>query len=154
VWISFALLTIPGGGGRCFLSVIPITLIAFMESYSIARNIAGQRNELHYLSATQEMWANGIGNMVAAGSSGYPVSGSFSRSALVSALPSLHYPSLMRLTSLSECTIRCSDTSLQSHHPFRAVYRPEDAHQYSSLCPPGCSERSDFPCYFQSNQCL
>lgn len=34
-------------------TVLPLTLIAFMESYSIARNIASRKNELHILNASQ-----------------------------------------------------------------------------------------------------
>jgi high affinity sulfate transporter 1 len=61
---------------------IPLTMIAYMESYSVARRIAAQRNELHILNASQEMWGNGVANLMAAGCTGYPVSGSFSRSSL------------------------------------------------------------------------
>lgn len=68
--------------GQFFADVLPITLIAFMESYSIARSIGAQTNTLHLLNASQEMLANGIANLVGCVSSGYPVSGSFSRSAL------------------------------------------------------------------------
>jgi MFS superfamily sulfate permease-like transporter len=69
--------------GQFFADVIPLTLISFMESYSVARRIAAQRNELHILNASQEMWANGAANLLGAVSSAYPVSGSFSRSSLV-----------------------------------------------------------------------
>jgi MFS superfamily sulfate permease-like transporter len=72
--------------GQFFQDTIPITLIAFMESYSIARSVGAQMNSLHILSASQEMVANGLANLVGVVSSAYPVSGSFSRSALVSIL--------------------------------------------------------------------
>ena len=68
--------------GSFFIDTIPITLIAFMESYSVARRIASQRNELNILNASQEMIANGVANLLGSISSAYPVSGSFSRSSL------------------------------------------------------------------------
>jgi MFS superfamily sulfate permease-like transporter len=43
---------------------IPISLVAFMESYSVAHRIATQRNELHILNASQELWALGVGNFL------------------------------------------------------------------------------------------
>ena len=61
---------------------IPIALILFMESYSVGRRIAIKRNELHIMNASQELWANGIANLVGSVSTSYPVSGSFSRSSL------------------------------------------------------------------------
>lgn len=70
--------------GTFLIDIFPITLIAFMESYSIARNIGAMTNSLHTLNASQEMVANGIANLLGSVSSSYPVSGSFSRSALVS----------------------------------------------------------------------
>ena len=69
--------------GQFFADVLPLTLIAFMEAYSIARNIGAQTNTLNSLSASQEMFANGAANLLGCVSSCYPVSGSFSRSALV-----------------------------------------------------------------------
>jgi len=68
--------------GPFFADVIPLTLIAFMESYSVARRLAVLRNELHILNASQEMIANGMANLLGCVSSAYPVSGSFSRSSL------------------------------------------------------------------------
>jgi len=65
--------------------VLPLTLIAYMESYSVAQRIATQKNELHFLHASQELFANGVANLLASVSSGYPVAGSFSRSSLNSA---------------------------------------------------------------------
>ena len=38
-----------------FMEAIPITLVLFMESYAIARNLATVKNELHILNANQEM---------------------------------------------------------------------------------------------------
>jgi len=68
--------------GALLLDTIPLTLIAFMESYSVARKMASIRNELHILNASQELWAVGIANLLGAVSSAYPVAGSFSRSSL------------------------------------------------------------------------
>jgi MFS superfamily sulfate permease-like transporter len=34
-------------------AILPLTLISFMESYSIARSIASKKNELHILNASQ-----------------------------------------------------------------------------------------------------
>jgi MFS superfamily sulfate permease-like transporter len=68
--------------GQFFVDVIPLTLISFMESYSVARRIAVQNNQLNLLSASQELWANGVANLLGSVGSAYPVSGSFSRSSL------------------------------------------------------------------------
>ena len=68
--------------GKLLGDVFPLTLIAFMESYSVAHRIANQKNELHLLNASQELWAVGAANMMAAVCSGYPVAGSFSRTSL------------------------------------------------------------------------
>jgi MFS superfamily sulfate permease-like transporter len=85
--------------GEFFADMIPLTLIAFMESYSVARRIAVQNNELHILNASQELWANGCANLLGSVSSAYPVSGSFSRS-------SLNYASGAR-TPMSKVTTLC-----------------------------------------------
>jgi MFS superfamily sulfate permease-like transporter len=50
--------------GKLLGDVIPITLIGFMESYSVAHRITTQKNELHLLSASQELWANGVANLL------------------------------------------------------------------------------------------
>ena len=68
--------------GEFFAAVIPMALISFMESYSVARRLAADRNMLHLLDENQELFANGMGNVLGCISSAYPVSGSFSRSAL------------------------------------------------------------------------
>ena len=68
--------------GTIIGDVFPLTLIGFMESYSVARKIATSRNELHQLDASQELFAVGCANIIGAISSGYPVSGSYSRSSL------------------------------------------------------------------------
>ena len=53
-----------------------------MESYAVARRIASINNELHLLNPSQELFANGVANLLGTISSAYPVSGSFSRSSL------------------------------------------------------------------------
>ena len=62
--------------------VLPLTLIAFMESYSIAKKMATMKNELHILSPSQELWAVGLANVLGAVSSSFPVAGSYSRSSI------------------------------------------------------------------------
>jgi SulP family sulfate permease len=68
--------------GKFLLDVLPLTLISFMESYSVARRIAVSTNELHILHPNQEFFAVGVSNLLGSVSSAYPTSGSFSRSAL------------------------------------------------------------------------
>jgi len=68
--------------GTIFQKSIAITLIAYMESWSVARKLAELRGELPFLNASQDMWANGVANLLGSVSSAYPVSGSFSRSSL------------------------------------------------------------------------
>ena len=68
--------------GSILVDSIPLTFVLFMESIAVARRIAAQRNQLHILNASQEMFALGIGNFFGALSSGFPVAGSFSRSSL------------------------------------------------------------------------
>lgn len=68
--------------GSIFNDTLPLTLISFMESYSVARALAVKRNELHILNANQELFAVGMANMLGSFASAFPVSGSFSRSSL------------------------------------------------------------------------
>ncbi|KAJ1433301.1 sulfate transporter family-domain-containing protein [Ochromonadaceae sp. CCMP2298] len=65
-----------------FGDVLPLTIISFMESYSVAKKIAAQKNTLSDLNPSQELLALGLGNICNMFATGYPVSGSFSRSAL------------------------------------------------------------------------
>jgi sulfate permease, SulP family len=106
--------------GQFFADTVPVTLIAFMESYSIARNLAAQKNQLHTLSATQEMWGNGLGNLAACISSGYPVSGSFSRSAL-NAAAGARTPLARMITLTSLCIVLSSMTSALRFVPQAAL---------------------------------
>jgi len=73
---------LPFSMNEIFKKTIAITLIAYMESWSVARKLADLRGELPFLNASQEMWANGTANLLGSVSSAYPVSGSFSRSSL------------------------------------------------------------------------
>lgn len=68
--------------GQLMIDVIPLTLIGFMESYSVSRKLATSRNELEQLDASQELFAIGVGNMFGSFSSAYPVFGSYSRTSL------------------------------------------------------------------------
>lgn len=67
---------------QLLIDVIPLTLIGFMESYSVSRKLATSRNELEQLDASQELFAIGVGNMCGSFSSAYPVCGSYSRTSL------------------------------------------------------------------------
>ena len=68
--------------GQLFIDVIPLTIISYMESFSVARKTAASKGQLSFLNPSQELVALGVGNMLNTISSGYPVSGSFSRSSL------------------------------------------------------------------------
>ena len=68
--------------GKLIGDVFILSIIAFMESYSVAHRFATRRNELHILNASQELFANSCANFMAAISSSYPISGSYSRSSL------------------------------------------------------------------------
>ena len=61
-------------------TAIAIGLIGFMEAISIAKAMAAQTHQR--LDSNQELVGQGIGNLFSAFSSGYAVSGSFSRSAV------------------------------------------------------------------------
>ena len=74
--------TLPVPFGDFFLQCFPVALILFMESYSVARKLAGERGELSFLNANQELFAVGAGNLLGCVGLAYPVAGSYSRSAL------------------------------------------------------------------------
>jgi len=61
-------------------AAMTIALIGFMEAVAIAKAIAAQTR--HRLDTNQEMVGQGIANIAAGMFQGYPVSGSFSRSAV------------------------------------------------------------------------
>jgi SulP family sulfate permease len=62
------------------VSAAVIGLLGFVEAISVAKAIASETRQR--LSANQELIGQGISNIVAAGFQAYPVSGSFSRSAV------------------------------------------------------------------------
>jgi SulP family sulfate permease len=66
--------------GQLMSSAITISLIGFMEAISIAKAMAAKTRQR--LDANQELVGQGLGNIVSGLFSGYPVSGSFSRSAV------------------------------------------------------------------------
>ena len=65
---------------QLIVSTIVISLVGFMEAISIAKAMAAQTRQR--LDANQELVGQGLSNIVSGISSGYPVSGSFSRSAV------------------------------------------------------------------------
>ena len=76
--------TVPPLDLKVFLHLLPyaviITLLGFMEAISIAKALAGKTGQR--LDPNQELIGQGLANMVGAIGKGYPVSGSFSRSAV------------------------------------------------------------------------
>lgn len=65
---------------QLFVTAIMIAIIGFVEAVSVAKAIASQTRQR--LSANQELVGQGLGNIASSLFSGYPVSGSFSRSAV------------------------------------------------------------------------
>jgi sulfate permease, SulP family len=76
--------TIPPLNFKLFLNLLPyaiiISLLGFMEAISIAKALAGKTGQR--LDPNQELIGQGLANMIGAIGKGYPVSGSFSRSAV------------------------------------------------------------------------
>ncbi|MEN8129519.1 MAG: sulfate permease [Pseudomonadota bacterium] len=66
--------------GQLMSAAVTIALIGFMEAISIAKAMAARTRQR--LDANQELVGQGLGNIVSGLFSGYPVSGSFSRSAV------------------------------------------------------------------------
>ena len=64
--------------GELVPSALTLSLIAFLESISVAKSLASKRREK--VDANQELVALGIANLGAAFSGGYPVAGGFARS--------------------------------------------------------------------------
>ncbi len=62
------------------VSALVIGLLGFVEAISVAKAIASETRQR--LSANQELVGQGLGNLVSSVFQGYPVSGSFSRSAV------------------------------------------------------------------------
>lgn len=65
---------------QLFTAAIAIALIGFMEAIAIAKTMAAQ--ERQRLDTSQELVGQGVANLSAGLLQGYPVSGSFSRSAI------------------------------------------------------------------------
>ena len=65
---------------KLFTTALMIALIGFVEAISVAKAIASQTRQR--LSANQELVGQGLGNIASSLTNGYPVSGSFSRSAV------------------------------------------------------------------------
>ena len=76
--------TVPPLDFKVFLHLLPyaiiIALLGFMEAISIAKALAGKTGQR--LDPNQELIGQGLANMIGAIGKGYPVSGSFSRSAV------------------------------------------------------------------------
>jgi sulfate permease, SulP family len=76
--------TVPPLDLKVFLHLLPyaiiISLLGFMEAISIAKALAGKTGQR--LDPNQELIGQGLANMIGAIGKGYPVSGSFSRSAV------------------------------------------------------------------------
>ena len=76
--------TVPPLDFKIFLHLLPyaiiIALLGFMEAISIAKALAGKTGQR--LDPNQELIGQGLANMIGAIGKGYPVSGSFSRSAV------------------------------------------------------------------------
>lgn len=66
--------------GGLFVTALLIALIGFVEAISVAKAISSQTRQR--LSANQELVGQGLGNIASGLTSGYAVSGSFSRSAV------------------------------------------------------------------------
>jgi SulP family sulfate permease len=66
--------------GTLIMNAIVIALIGFMEAIAIAKAMAARTRQR--LDTNQELVGQGLSNIVSGLSSGYPVSGSFSRSAV------------------------------------------------------------------------
>lgn len=68
--------------GALLLAAIPPALIGYMESLTIAQAVARQTGP-YEIDASQELFAVGVCNLAVALGQGYPVTGSFSRTAVM-----------------------------------------------------------------------
>jgi sulfate transporter 4 len=66
--------------GELFQTVITIVLVGLMESIAIGKQLAKRHN--YKIFSNQELYGLGMANMAAALFSAYPITGSFSRSAV------------------------------------------------------------------------
>ena len=69
-----------GVASQLLSTALVISLVGFMEAISIAKAMAARTRQR--LDANQELFGQGVANVASAFSQGYPVSGSFSRSAV------------------------------------------------------------------------
>lgn len=74
---------LPSKAGTVLPTAISAALIGFMESIAIGKSIAAKHGE--ELSAGRELGAIGLANLIGSFAAGYPVAGSFSRSAVANA---------------------------------------------------------------------
>mmetsp|Transcript_12210 Transcript_12210/g.16498 ORF Transcript_12210/g.16498 Transcript_12210/m.16498 type:complete len:1028 (+) Transcript_12210:22-3105(+) len=72
---------------RVLPTALSVSLIGFMESYAIASTLAAKHGQT--LSSTRELRAVGLANLIGSAFAGYPVAGSFSRSAVSNATGAL-----------------------------------------------------------------
>ena len=70
----------PGRWRALLPAALTISVVGFVESISSAKSFASKRRQK--LDANQELLATGVANLSAAFTGGYPVSGSFARSAV------------------------------------------------------------------------
>ncbi len=77
-------LVLPSFNSKLWLTLIPaaglVSIVGFVESVSVAQTLAARRRQR--IEADQELLGLGAANLAAAFGGGYPVSGSFSRSAI------------------------------------------------------------------------
>ena len=66
--------------GKMIVTAISISLVGFLESIAIAKNLAAKNG--YEINANQELTGLGLANFLGAAFSTYPVTGSFSRSAV------------------------------------------------------------------------
>jgi MFS superfamily sulfate permease-like transporter len=67
-------------GGQLAVVVISIVIVGFMESIAIAKQLASKHN--YEIDSSKELLGLGMANLTAGLFSGYPITGSFSRSAV------------------------------------------------------------------------
>uniref|UniRef100_A0A7S2QJF3 STAS domain-containing protein n=1 Tax=Zooxanthella nutricula TaxID=1333877 RepID=A0A7S2QJF3_9DINO len=92
-----------GAVARVAPTALSATLIGYMESIAIGKNLAAKHN--YELDAGQELLALGFSNLVGAMFSCYPVTGSFSRSAVNNATGALTQMSGLVTAVIMLCTL-------------------------------------------------
>ena len=74
---------LPSYFSRVLPTAVSVALVGFMESIAIGKTLAAKHGQ--ELNAGREMTAVGLANLLGSCFSGYPVAGSFSRSAVANA---------------------------------------------------------------------